>query len=168
MIKNNKVTQQWIKKKEFKEVVLAWLAELSRNVQVNKTSHVKNQHTLQTVKIPPVAKSLLVSPSGLKLVELLFSLLQYVLLHRLLKHIDTEKLCKRVWPKVTLDIKPPFNASSQNTIGKQHVQKTSIAKTQFEIQADALRCQIDIKFNELNQFAMSCMEMKAKWHEYSV
>jgi hypothetical protein len=131
--------------------------------------HFKNQHSFQSVKIPPVAKSLLVSPSGLKLVELLFSLLQYVLLQRLLKHIDTEKLFTRVWPKITLELKPPFNSTSQNTIGKQNLQhKNSLIKSQFEIQADSLRRQIDVKFNELNQFAVKCMEMKTKWHEYSM
>ena len=141
---------------------------MSRNLQGNKPQF-KNQHSLQSIKIPPVAKSLLVSPSGLKLVELLLALLQYVLLHRLLKHIDTEKLCLRVWPKVTLDLKPPFNATSQNALGKQSLQnKTQLNKTQLEIQADSLRRQIEVKFDELNQFAVKCLDMKTKWHDYSV
>ena len=81
--------------KEFKEAILAWLLELSPSSsstttklqqQVNKTVvNPAHQALLQHIKIPTVTKSLLLTPTGLKVCELLFDLSQYVLLARLLK-----------------------------------------------------------------------------------
>ena len=156
--------------KEFKEAVLTWLNDLAKTPpnKQSQQSTAKHQNILHSIKIPPTTKSLITSPSGIKLVELLFALLQYVLLSKLLKISEAEKLDTRVWPKVALEHKLPFSSSNLNTIqSKQSIQKNAAIKSQLEIQADSQRRQIEIEFNELNEFAAKCVEIKTKWREYS-
>ena len=72
--------------KEFKDAMFLWLNEIASPKQQQQPNHLaKYQHMLQLIKFPNITKSLLLTPGGLKICELLFSLSQFVLLFRLLK-----------------------------------------------------------------------------------
>jgi hypothetical protein len=70
--------------KEFKEVIYSWLTEISAANKLQQFSK-HQQSLLANIRVPSVAKSLLVSPGGLKTCELLFSLIQYVTLVKVLR-----------------------------------------------------------------------------------
>jgi hypothetical protein len=74
--------------KEFKEAIYLWLMEISNiNSTTNKQQQFSKQQQslLANVRVPNIAKSLLVSPGGFKTCELLFSLIMYVTLVKLLR-----------------------------------------------------------------------------------
>ena len=157
--------------KEFKEAVFVWLTELSSANKASQQQKSKHFNLLQHIKVPPITKSLLVSPTGLKVCELLFALVQYVVLSRLLRLIDTEKSHLRVWPKVSLELKQPFSAhtpsSNQIPLSKNLGQKYANLKLQLDMQYDSLRRQMDLQMDEMNQVTMRNLHIKAKLHDYS-
>ena len=84
--------------KNFNQVVLTWLTELhsahkamgnkqTESLQPTHTQLIQEHHQaiLQSVKIPMITKSLMISPVGIKVCELLFSLTQHVLIVQILK-----------------------------------------------------------------------------------
>lgn len=78
--------------KEFKDMTFTWLNELSSaSSSLKQTSstqtNIKSQHQylLQLIKFPIMTKSLLLSPGGLKLCELLYALSLYVIIARVIK-----------------------------------------------------------------------------------
>ena len=87
--------------KEFKDIIFNWLVELSTKSmgigqQSSKTSgqsgsmpypfsNPYHQTLLQEIKFPIISKSLLLSPGGLKICEMLMALTMHVVLFRLIR-----------------------------------------------------------------------------------
>ena len=73
--------------KEFKDIMFNWLLEITSLKQQKEIGGdaAKYQHMLCHIKFSNISKSLFMSPDGLKICELLFSLAQYVMLLGLLK-----------------------------------------------------------------------------------
>ncbi len=103
--------------KEFKDAIYYWLLEISnaskqqsssKNLPTSNTNSssgvlpLQYQSFIQNIKFPIVTKSLLLTPGGLKICELLFALSQYVLIVRLIK------LSKK---KKTLDLNSNFRST---------------------------------------------------------
>ena len=70
--------------KEFKDLTYVWLFELTSLKNQSIKSQQQNS-LLQHIKFPTITKSLLTTPGGYKICELLFALCQYILLSRLIK-----------------------------------------------------------------------------------
>ena len=78
--------------KEFKDVIFNWLLELSQKSsgKQEKTSSINQlvqqyQNVLHLIRFPMITKSLLMTPGGIKICELLFALCQYALIINLAK-----------------------------------------------------------------------------------
>lgn len=73
--------------KDFKDTMFNWLLEIASPLKQQKenVNMVKFQQMLLYIKFPNITKSLLMTPGGLKICELLFALSQYMVLLRLLK-----------------------------------------------------------------------------------
>lgn len=73
--------------KEFKDVIFNWLLELSQKstgkqekLQQNNQLVQQYQNVLHLIRFPIITKSLLMTPGGIKICELLFALCQYALI----------------------------------------------------------------------------------------
>jgi len=81
--------------KEFRDTMFTWLTEITSPKQQKEITSPKQQKEnaaiakfssmLGHIKFPNITKSLLMTPGGLKICELLFALAQYVMLLRLLR-----------------------------------------------------------------------------------
>ncbi len=72
--------------KEFRDTMFTWLTEITSPKQQKENAAIaKFSSMLGHIKFPNITKSLLMTPGGLKICELLFALAQYVMLLRLLR-----------------------------------------------------------------------------------
>ena len=71
--------------KEFKDLMFIWLVELTSPKQASAKNQSQQHYLLQHIKFPTITKSLLLTPGGYKICELLFALCQYILLSRVIK-----------------------------------------------------------------------------------
>lgn len=126
--------------KEFKDVVFQWLNELHRKYDTNSTT---------SIKIPLIAKSLLISPNGNKLYELLFSLGQLILFNKLAQNSNLF-----IIPKLSID----FNKTK--TLSKRQHQ-------QLVLSSNVLKRRIKIELNEFDRLIQTYLKIKLIQKEYS-
>lgn len=88
--------------KEFKDGVFNWLLEIAqkspnnyKQEKNNQTSQLiqQYQNLLNFIRFPIITKSLLMTPGGLKVCELLFALSQYALIINLARLSNILKIC---------------------------------------------------------------------------
>lgn len=160
--------------KEFKDTMYHWLVEItSPNKQPKENVASKFQGMLHHIKFPSITKSLFMTPGGLKICELLFALSQYVTLFRLLKMVDSNKLNKRVWPKVSPFL-TPLNVALGNNTHELNKQSTSGAKilsqkqlAQFEIQRNSLKHKVDYELSEFDHLLTNLINVRTQWESFT-
>lgn len=155
--------------KEFKDTMYHWLVEITSSKQQKDNTNAKYQTLLNNIKFPNITKSLLMTPGGLKICELLLSLAQHVLFLRLLRLIESGKLNKRIWPKVSA-YTTPLNIALNTNNSELNKQSISNAKflslkqlTQFEIQRNSLKHKIDYELSEFDHLLSNIINVRYQW-----
>lgn len=156
--------------KEFKDIMYNWLVELTSSKQQKEINKFHNMLCL--IKFPNMTKSLLMSPGGLKICELLFALSQYVILLRLLKLVENEK-DKRILPKVSPFTTPFSSVLSTNSheLNKQSSSSSAQIFTQkqlskFEIQRNSLKHRVDFEISEFDYLLSNFIDVRSQWQQF--
>jgi hypothetical protein len=168
--------------REFREILFTWLIELSSannaaassssTLSINNKTTLNNKQTLQinslattnNIKFPLITKSLLMSPGGIKICELLFVMTQLALVIRVNRLFNESKASTKIWPKVnSLFIQSNGGGDrhfSLNTPQSNSRIITTRQLAQWEIYRNSLRNRLDIQLNELNQSLATINEIK--------
>ncbi|CAF0987936.1 unnamed protein product [Brachionus calyciflorus] len=169
--------------KEFKDVVLNWLLEISQksNSKLDKQNQPNQiiqqyQYVLHLIRFPIITKSLLMTPGGIKICELLFALCQYALIVNLARLIESNKLNIRIPPKVSPftgseNTKQPFSqVQSTNTNNPGGISRIVNQKqmANYEILINSLKRRVDLDLNEFHQFIFKLLEIRTKWQQNSL